>query len=196
VLVGFFPARAAFPVLEAGRHPRFYFRGLLKLHSHYGLQGCSPTLLWALSRGFTLTGFPIRALASYRIQPTTIRMGPSPTGNPRLWGALQKLEHGEKIERVVGSVASKELNVCRTGRQPDGSDFSSSRIAVGIVPRVLHSNRPYQISGETREGSRPATLSSSAPVLLLRYSSRRTVVIVQHAAQSLSPLNGSRPVGL
>ena len=44
VLVGFFPARAAFPVLQAGRHPHRNFRGLLKLHSRYGLQGCSPTI--------------------------------------------------------------------------------------------------------------------------------------------------------
>ena len=43
VRVGFFPARAAFPVLQAGRHPHRYFRGLLKLHTCYGLPGCSPT---------------------------------------------------------------------------------------------------------------------------------------------------------
>jgi hypothetical protein len=44
VRVGLFPARAAFPVLQAGRHPHRNFRGLLKLHSRYGLQGCSPTI--------------------------------------------------------------------------------------------------------------------------------------------------------
>jgi hypothetical protein len=27
---------------------------------------------WALSRGSTLTGFPARALASYKVQPTTV----------------------------------------------------------------------------------------------------------------------------
>src|SRR6202020_2601935 len=31
-----FPIRAAFPVLQAGRHPRLYFRGLLRLYSRYG----------------------------------------------------------------------------------------------------------------------------------------------------------------
>src|ERR1700734_1481832 len=30
------PARAAFPVFQAGRHPHWPFRGLLGLHSHYG----------------------------------------------------------------------------------------------------------------------------------------------------------------
>ena len=30
------PARAAFPVFQAGRHPHCHFRGLLGLHSNYG----------------------------------------------------------------------------------------------------------------------------------------------------------------
>jgi len=42
VLVGFFPARAAFPQSQRGRHPQLHFRGLLKLHSRYGLPSCSP----------------------------------------------------------------------------------------------------------------------------------------------------------
>src|SRR5689334_472459 len=31
-----FPARAAFPKWQEGRHPHCHFRGLLRLHSHYG----------------------------------------------------------------------------------------------------------------------------------------------------------------
>src|SRR6516165_4854183 len=41
---GSFPARAAFPVIGAGRRPHHYFRGLLKLHTRYGLQSCSLTI--------------------------------------------------------------------------------------------------------------------------------------------------------
>ena len=41
--VGCFPVGAAFPVLRAGRRPHQHFRGLLRLHSRYGLQGCSAT---------------------------------------------------------------------------------------------------------------------------------------------------------
>ena len=41
--VGCFPAGNVFPVMQAGRHPQLHFRGLLKLHSRYGLQGCSAT---------------------------------------------------------------------------------------------------------------------------------------------------------
>jgi len=86
---GVFPVRAAFPVSQAGRHPHLHFRGLLKLHTRYGLQGCSPTFPWALSRGFALVGFPARALASYPVLPTTPGVGPSPTGDLRRRGALR-----------------------------------------------------------------------------------------------------------
>ena len=36
-----FPIHAAFPVIQAGRHPRLHFRGLLRLHSCYGPLDCS-----------------------------------------------------------------------------------------------------------------------------------------------------------
>ena len=51
----------------AGRRPQLRFRGLLKLYSRYGLQGCSPTLQWTLSRGFDPTGYPIEPLVSYHV---------------------------------------------------------------------------------------------------------------------------------
>ncbi len=35
-LVDFFPARAAFPKWQEGRHPHCHFRGLLRLHACYG----------------------------------------------------------------------------------------------------------------------------------------------------------------
>src|ERR671912_3077981 len=35
------PSHAAFPVSQAGRHPRRHFRGLLGLHSRYGPPDCS-----------------------------------------------------------------------------------------------------------------------------------------------------------
>src|SRR3984893_925519 len=38
------PPHAAFPVIQAGRHPRLHFRGLLRLHSRYGPQDCSTAL--------------------------------------------------------------------------------------------------------------------------------------------------------
>src|SRR5229473_977896 len=38
-----FPIRSAFPAHLPGRRPHCRFRGLLKLHTRYGLQGRSPT---------------------------------------------------------------------------------------------------------------------------------------------------------
>ncbi len=36
-----FPIHAAFPVIQAGRHPHHHFRGLLRLHTRYGPLDCS-----------------------------------------------------------------------------------------------------------------------------------------------------------
>jgi hypothetical protein len=36
-----FPVPAAFPEIQAGRHPHHHFRGLLRLHSRYGPPDCS-----------------------------------------------------------------------------------------------------------------------------------------------------------
>jgi hypothetical protein len=36
-----FPIHAAFPEIQAGRHPHHHFRGLLRLHSRYGPLDCS-----------------------------------------------------------------------------------------------------------------------------------------------------------
>ena len=40
---GFFPVDSAFPAHAPGRRPHCRFRGLLELHTRYGLQGRSPT---------------------------------------------------------------------------------------------------------------------------------------------------------
>ena len=57
MLVGFFPVREAFPGFTAGRHPRLHFRGLLRLHSRYGLQGRSAP------KGGLFSGAPARPVA-------------------------------------------------------------------------------------------------------------------------------------
>jgi hypothetical protein len=64
-LVDFFPARAAFPVIQAGRHPHHHFRGLLRLHTLRpagSLNRPKPPL----SRGFSPTGYPAKPLVSYQ----------------------------------------------------------------------------------------------------------------------------------
>ena len=63
--VGCFPARAAFPVSQAGRRPRFPFRGLLRLTARYGLPACSPGFPRTLSRGFCPADYPTAPLVSF-----------------------------------------------------------------------------------------------------------------------------------
>src|ERR1019366_9175323 len=41
---GLFPIRSAFPTHLLGRLPHYRFRGLLELHTHYGLPDCSSTI--------------------------------------------------------------------------------------------------------------------------------------------------------
>ena len=84
---GFFPVRAAFPSSGAGRRPHRYFRGLLKLHTRYGLQSCSPTIRRLCREAPPL---PVSRLGrspatKFNQQPPWV--GPSPTGVLRRWGA-------------------------------------------------------------------------------------------------------------
>ena len=63
--VGCFPARAAFPVSQAGRRPRFPLRGLLRLTTRYGLPACSPSFPWTLSPGFRPANCSATLLVSF-----------------------------------------------------------------------------------------------------------------------------------
>jgi hypothetical protein len=64
-LVDFFPAHAAFPVIQAGRHPHHHFRGLLRLHT-LRPAGLLNRPRRPLSRGFGPTGCPAKPLVSYQ----------------------------------------------------------------------------------------------------------------------------------
>ena len=62
-----FPARAAFPEWQEGRHPHCHFRGLLRLHSRYGPLGLLNRPRRPLSRGSGPAGYPAEPLVSYQI---------------------------------------------------------------------------------------------------------------------------------
>ena len=62
-----FPAHAAFPKWQEGRHPHCHFRGLLRLHSRYGPPDRSAAHRRPLSRGSNPCGYPHKPLVSYRI---------------------------------------------------------------------------------------------------------------------------------
>jgi hypothetical protein len=47
------PTMAAFPDFWAGRLPRYVFRGLLSVHSRYGLHTCQVTYMTLYTRGFS-----------------------------------------------------------------------------------------------------------------------------------------------
>jgi hypothetical protein len=87
--IGCFPARAAFPVSLAGRHPRIHFRGLLRLHSRYGPSGCST------AQGGLCHEASARLLHPTARQlpelPTTFWVDPSSTGHPRLFEAHSEI---------------------------------------------------------------------------------------------------------
>src|SRR2546430_5347951 len=62
-----FPAHAAFPKWQEGRHPHCHFRGLLRVHSRYGPSDRSAAQRRPLSRGSNPCGYPHKPLVSYRI---------------------------------------------------------------------------------------------------------------------------------
>jgi hypothetical protein len=62
-----FPAHAAFPKWQEGRHPHCHFRGLLRLYSRYGPPDRSAAQRRPLSRGSNPCGYPHEPLVSYRI---------------------------------------------------------------------------------------------------------------------------------
>src|SRR6266511_3819360 len=73
-----FPAHAAFPKRQEGRHPHCHFQGLLRLHSRYGPSDCSAALRRPLSRGSSPSGCPAEPLVSYRINRQLSGWNPPP----------------------------------------------------------------------------------------------------------------------
>ncbi len=83
------PSHAAFPVIQAGRHPRLHFRGLLRLHSRYGPPDCS-TAQGGLCCKASIRRLPGQIACQLPDQPTTLWVEPTATGDPRLRGAPNK----------------------------------------------------------------------------------------------------------
>jgi hypothetical protein len=122
-----FPVHAAFPNYLVGRHPRRHFRGLLKLHSRYGLQDCSPAEGGLLSRGFSPASYPTKPLGSYHVLPTSTWVNPPFTGDLRRWGA-QVMEgcaviHSYPLPDRINLAASP---ICRSPSAQDSARTRSS----------------------------------------------------------------------
>jgi hypothetical protein len=73
-----FPAHAAFPKWQEGRHPHCHFRGLLRLHSRYGPSDRSAAQGDLLSRGSSPASYPTRPPASFRINRQLSAWNPPP----------------------------------------------------------------------------------------------------------------------
>ena len=76
------PATAAFPMLVRGRRPHWTFRGLLDVHSHYGLSARCIASATHLSRRLQRFRYLHRRPDSYRLERPSCRVGIAPTEEP------------------------------------------------------------------------------------------------------------------
>jgi len=86
--VDYFPVHTAFPAFRPGRHPRYGFRGLLRLHSRYG-----PLDRWTARSGLCHEASacpvgPSKPLVSYQINRQLSGRNPPPLVT-RAFGAHQ-----------------------------------------------------------------------------------------------------------
>ena len=82
-----FPAHAAFPKWQEGRHPHCHFRGLLRLHSVTAHRIAQPPKATFVAR-LQPSQLPNQAARQLPDQSTTIRVESSSTDDSRLRGAL------------------------------------------------------------------------------------------------------------
>src|SRR5207245_11353134 len=111
------PATAAFPIPLLGRLPHYLFRGLLGVHSRYGLP----------ARGTAKRSFPSEASA-VSLPPLPLRL--LPAGATVAGWELHPLKIGALARRTKGSGTGPGL--------PEHSGFASS----GPVPVPFLSTRP------------------------------------------------------
>ena len=100
------PVTTAFPVLTPGRLPHHPFRGLLSVHSHYGLHGRQVPYKTLYTRGFsrfvTSTAAPVATGRS-----ESCRTGFAPAERQRLGTAHVKL-------RLDGPEAARDISELRS----------------------------------------------------------------------------------
>src|SRR6201993_3296862 len=105
-----FPAHAAFPKWQEGRHPHWDFRGLLGLHSCYGPLNCSTAHGGLCHEASTqMVAHPSRSSATGAIDnsPGTA------TGDTRIQGALHSITSSARVSSVGGKVKPRVFAVLR-----------------------------------------------------------------------------------
>ena len=81
------PATAAFPIRVRGRRPHWSFRGLLNVHSRYGLSARCIAKATHLSRRLRRFRYLHRRSDSYRLERPSCRVGIAPTEDQHLFTA-------------------------------------------------------------------------------------------------------------
>ena len=84
------PAAAAFPALLPGRRPHWSFRGLLNVHSRYGLPARCIAKATHLSRRLRRFRYLHRRSDSYRLERPSCRVGIAPTEDQHLRRGAQQ----------------------------------------------------------------------------------------------------------
>ena len=81
------PAATAFPLLVQGRRTHWTFRGLLNVHSRYGLPARGIAKATPVSRRLRRFRYLHRRSDSYRLERPSCRVGVAPTEDPHLFTA-------------------------------------------------------------------------------------------------------------
>ena len=117
-------SRAAFPVMQAGRHPRLHFRGLLRLHARYGPSDCS-----------TAQGGLCRKASARPVTPPS-RL-PATRSNRLLSGwnppPLVIRAVGAHVESRTGAVAGRAGAVSRPRSSNRTCGFPASGFPTGFI---------------------------------------------------------------
>jgi hypothetical protein len=140
----------AFPAMQTGRHPQLTFEACSSFTHVTACRIAHPPFVGFITR---LRPAPVsrsRTLASYQVLPTTAWVGPSPTGVPRLWGALHRLGvkrpglclgDGGAGQGALRRVAITCLRSAAAGHQPQAR---TSAIHASSAPPLL-SNRGVEL---------------------------------------------------
>jgi len=170
---------SAFPGCRAGRRPRLHFRGLLRVHSRYGLWGCRPPKAASCPRASTpAVADRSRLVASgvnrqlpaqdfHLLVTCTSWKGTAPlhtwrTGNGRADRVVQAGARNE-LEDLRDDVLDELGRLGRAGRAARSSDQSSDAIPASSPRSAPRSSRRAQAVARNRSPPGRARTPGEAP---------------------------------